>query len=199
MTPHEQKILSRAEKFVESLAYWISPEGEIYNVPTRHTDFILSNPELFGLTVEDAMNYKKSLDIQAKREDKDLESQMVRKGWIRMRQYTTRNNQGWTIEVYRVDGKTLDNLFDFVATVFEFRKLKTGVYPKYIDVKDFSQVKIISVHRYEKTKDWNQAIYYHTDFNEIIQGTGELFEKRNIDIDKKELIHLVDFKSFYQI
>lgn len=190
MTEHEQKILDRANRFVESLAYWISPDGEIYDVGTRHTDFILSNPTLFKLTQEQVDNYRLELSIQKKRENKDLESLMVNDGWIRMRQYVTKNNQGWVMEVYKLDNRTVNNIFDFTTTVYEFKKIKTGEYPKHIDVKYLSQVKIISIYRYVQSKDWNQAITYITDFNEIIQGTGALYENRN------ELKNILCYNSF---
>lgn len=190
MTKHEKKIIERAERFIEGSAYWVAPDGEIYYVSTRHTDFILTHPKLFGLTVEEVNNYREDLDKQSKIENKDLESQMVRKGWIRMRQYTTRNNQGWTIEVYKIDSPTINNLFDFVTTVYEYKKIQTGTYPKFIDVYDYSSAKVISVYRYEQSNDWNQSIVYKTDFNDIIQGIGPLFE--NIS----NLKYIMNYNSF---
>ena len=94
-------------------AYWLSTDGNIYEVSMRHTNFIRENLELFGLTEADYTGaYKKhhehpGFEGKARRE---MMTELIRKGWCRIRHKT---NKGWTIELWSLDKQTIENVFNW--------------------------------------------------------------------------------------
>jgi hypothetical protein len=98
-------------------AYWISPKNEIIDVPTNHIDVVIKNPETFGLTKEEIQKsydaYGEQLGVEGKARE-DIILDLIRKGWIRIRQY---RNQGWSVNVAKMTKKVKDNLFDWVSNL----------------------------------------------------------------------------------
>lgn len=82
-------------------AYWVSPDGEIYPVPTKHIDMVFDRPELFGLDIEyiesvyDRYNEPYRSEAKARR---DILIELFGKGWIRARKYM--RPYRWTVNVY---------------------------------------------------------------------------------------------------
>lgn len=98
-------------------AYWISPKNEVINVPTVHIDTVITNPETFGLTKEGIQkiydSYGEPLGSEGKARE-EIILDLVRKGWIRIRQY---RNQGWSVNVGKLSKKVKDNLFDWATKI----------------------------------------------------------------------------------
>ena len=80
-----------------SVAFFISPRGETLFVKTNHIGTVISDPQRFGLTIEEIRSrysdYKEQIGTEgtARRE---ILIQLVSKGWIRLRRYP---NQYWSV------------------------------------------------------------------------------------------------------
>ncbi len=99
-------------------AYWIAPDGTAYPV-TRHIDFMGRQPDLFGLSRESYIacfrkhNEKPGFEGKAR---KELFIEAFKQGWIRVRHYI---NRGWTVELYRLDDKSRENLSGWARLVMD--------------------------------------------------------------------------------
>ncbi len=69
-------------------AYWLSPAGEIYPVPTKHINFVISNPDIFKLTKkyieEKYALHKEPMGLEGKARE-EIMSALIFQGWIRVR------------------------------------------------------------------------------------------------------------------
>ncbi len=100
-------------EIVGTVAYWISPRGEVLPVATNHIDIVIKNPKKFGYTTE------KIEEIYARHEERMGKEGMAREEiildllkhkWIRIRRY---RNQGYSVNVDKVTKKIKDILFDW--------------------------------------------------------------------------------------
>ena len=100
-------------EIANTVAYWISPKGEVLPVGTNHIDIVIKNPEKFGYTMEkiQALYDKHGEDMG--REGKAREEiiiDLVRKGWIRIRRY---RNDGYSVNVGKMTKKVKDTMYDW--------------------------------------------------------------------------------------
>jgi hypothetical protein len=104
---------------LNSVAYWISPRGDVLSARTRHLDDIRKYPEKFGYTQEMIKaiydEHGERLGIEGKARE-DILNDLIRQGWIRMRRYP---NRFWSVNVNRLSGRMRDNIWDFFVKVTE--------------------------------------------------------------------------------
>ena len=78
------------ESFPKASAYWISPNGRIVSVDTKHINMIIDNPDAFGLTSTEVeamyTQENEKMGIEGIAREKII-MDLVRKGWIRLRKY----------------------------------------------------------------------------------------------------------------
>jgi hypothetical protein len=99
-------------EIVGSVAYWISPRGEVLPVATNHIDIVIKHPEKFGLTtkkIEDVYDrYEERMGSEGDaREEIILE--LLNKGFIRIRRY---KNQ-YSLNIGKMSKKVKDILYDW--------------------------------------------------------------------------------------
>jgi hypothetical protein len=80
--------------------YWVYSE-DIFDVSKNtHIQFMIDNPELFGLSLNEIAlvynKYNEKLGIEARARE-DLIKVAAKRGWIRIRHYT-RPNEYWSIQ-----------------------------------------------------------------------------------------------------
>jgi len=96
-----------------TVAYWISPRGEVLPVSTNHIDIIIKNPKKFGLTTEKIEkiyadhNERMGSEGDAREE---IILELLKHNWIRIRRY---RNQGYSVNVDKMTKKIKDTLFDW--------------------------------------------------------------------------------------
>ena len=82
-----------------TIAYFISPSGEIKYVPRCHIASVIKNPDLFGLSLGKIaatyLKYNEPIGLEGKARH-ELLSQVIMSDWIRLRRYP---NRQWSITV----------------------------------------------------------------------------------------------------
>ena len=108
-------------------AYWISPEGQIHEVPRKHINYLCQNYIIFGFTKNEIeFIYKKhgeKIGIEGKART-DLLLYALRADWIRIR-YRPRENF-WTIELWELTKFQLEyikNWFEQINNQPDIQKL----------------------------------------------------------------------------
>jgi len=100
-----------------TIAYFISPDGEIIDVPLCHIASVIKSPDLFGLSPEKiAATYLKhdepiGLEGKARLE---LLRQVIMSDWIRLRRYP---NRQWSITVNSLCSEKSDFLQNWAETI----------------------------------------------------------------------------------
>ncbi len=84
------------------MAYWISPTGEIQEIPygSRHMDDVRKNPEKYGYTSKDIETGDTGDERYRGEEGENLRIALVKNGWVRIRKYL---RAPWVIETWNVD------------------------------------------------------------------------------------------------
>jgi hypothetical protein len=99
-------------------AFWISPSGEILDVPITHIRLVIDIPARFGMTSEEIENAytdeNEELGTEGIAREKIIIN-LIGKGWIRIRYYPRRT--GWTVNVHSMDGHTQDILREWSGRV----------------------------------------------------------------------------------
>ncbi len=149
-------------------AYWVNNKSEIYSVDITHIDYIINNPEKFGMTkdyiqkIYDKYENEKIGQEGMAREDIMLNA--MKNGWIRIRKY---KNQ-WIIQSYTLNNKVKDNIWDFANFLLMDKK-----------ENKYSEFVITAIH---------PEYYIRTTLEDIIRGNiyeaNEYIKNRN-KIDKK--------------
>lgn len=109
------------KEIVGTVAYWISPRGEVLPVATNHIDIVIKHPEKFGLTLRkiqdtyDRHNEPMGMEGNAREE---IILELLNKGFIRIRRY---KNQ-YSLNIGRMSKKVKDILFDWANKL-----LNTGI------------------------------------------------------------------------
>lgn len=102
-------------------AYWLSPAGEIFDVNKTHIAFVISRPELFGLTREEiALAYAErgeKIGFEGKAR-KEIMKAALAKGWIRLRRY---RNAGWRCELWEITPHASRALAAWAKSILELR------------------------------------------------------------------------------
>lgn len=107
---------------VNTVAYWVSPSGKIYDVGTNHIDVVIKNPQTFGLTKDKIQAVYDKYGEELGREGKAREEiilDLVKKGWVRIRRY---RNEGYSVNIGKMTKKVKDILFSWAD-----KMLNTGV------------------------------------------------------------------------
>jgi hypothetical protein len=87
-------------KVTKANAYWISPDGFVIPVGTKHIDVILKNPEKFDVTEQYLRKiYKKHKEPYGHEgyAREDIMSSLIKIGWVRLR-YNPKQDS-WTAQV----------------------------------------------------------------------------------------------------
>ena len=93
-------------------AFWISPKGEIIEVPDKHILRVLDDPQKFGISPEEIED-----EYQAQKEEMGIEGiariniikRLIREGWIRLRYHP--RSASWTANVPLVDETIKNHLY----------------------------------------------------------------------------------------
>jgi hypothetical protein len=108
------KLQHYLKEVSNTLAYWISPKGEVIEVSTNHIDVVIKNPQKFKLTSEYITGlydkYGETLGSEGKARE-DIIIKLVKSGWIRVRRY---RNEGYSLNVSSITKKVKDTIFDWV-------------------------------------------------------------------------------------
>lgn len=158
-------------------AYWISPKNKIYDVPTRHVDFIVQNLQLFGLTYEEYAEYFKKHNEKFGWEGKGREELFIdlfKKGWIRIREWS---DKGWSVEIWELTKWEEGAIFDWCA--------KFG-----LNEARFSTKKVnIHIIKLQQAKKPQHMWMIETNINDIL--TGKIFENK-----KNSIKNMKNFEEF---
>lgn len=104
-----------------TVAYWISPRGEVLPVSTNHIDVVIKNPKKFGLTTDVIEKTYEKYNERMGQEGKAREEiiiNLLNKGFIRIRRY---KNQ-YSLNIGKMTKKIKDILFDWADKL-----LNTGI------------------------------------------------------------------------
>ena len=104
-----------------TVAYWISPRGEVLPVATSHIDVIIKHPEKFGLTrakIEDIYDrYNEKMGTEGTAREVII-IDLLKKGYIRIRRY----KNSYSLNVGKMSKKVKDILYDWANKL-----LNTGI------------------------------------------------------------------------
>jgi len=100
------------KEIVGSVAYWISPRGEVLPVATNHIDIVIKHPAKFGLTtkkIEDIYAFhNEPMGMEGNAREEIIIS-LLKKGFVRIRRY----KQGYSLNIGKMSKKIKDILFDW--------------------------------------------------------------------------------------
>lgn len=109
------------KEIVGSVAYWISPRGEVLEVGTNHIDVVIKHPAKFGLTsakIEEVYNrHNEPLGMEGQAREEIILG-LLNKGFIRIRRY---KNQ-YSLNIGKMSKKVKDILYDWANKL-----LNTGI------------------------------------------------------------------------
>ena len=112
---------------MKTTAFWISPQGEIIEIPSLHITFVYLNSEMFGITKEFINQqytlFKEPTGTEGKARDVIL-TEVLKKGWIRVR---VNKDQVWTMQVWKLTKKTRENMWAFISEVSKHAHKDDGV------------------------------------------------------------------------
>lgn len=101
-----------------SVAYWISPGGEVITVQTRHIADVIANPGKFGLTEKFVMNiynlYNEKIGTEGKARDHVMFF-LFDKGWIRIRKYKNL----WSVNMLNLTNRSKTYLSKWAQAVLK--------------------------------------------------------------------------------
>ena len=104
---------------VRSVAFFISPRGQILFVKTNHIGTVIDDPTQFGLTMEEIKarysEYGERLGIEGKAR-REILLQLVKNGWIRLRRYP---NRYWSVTLDSFPGDTSTRLQNWAQRILE--------------------------------------------------------------------------------
>lgn len=140
-----------------TIAYWISPKGEIMVVQRgKHISDVIAYPEKFGFNkefIEYVYNfYNEKIGTEGKAREQIMIT-LFNKGWVRIRRY----KNFWSINVKRLAGKTKDYVTIWAKKVLKgLNGFKEDDY--YIDVKIDQKNKPIKTVQLQSIADSNKFI-----------------------------------------
>ncbi len=109
------------KEITNTVAYWISPKGEILPVMTNHIDVVIKYPEKFGLTssrIKEIYNqYNEKIGQEGKARE-EIIVDLLKKGFIRIRRY----KNTYSLNIGKMSKKIKDILFDWANKL-----IKTGI------------------------------------------------------------------------
>jgi hypothetical protein len=120
----DKKLDAVFEETMLRSAYWISPKGDIIDVPNLHIDVVLASPEKFGINKETIKHLYQKHNEPFGHEGyarEEIMQELLKKGWIRLRfipkAYT------WTVQTFKLGKKQKDAIFSGFATLLKSRKV----------------------------------------------------------------------------
>lgn len=155
-----------------SVAYWISPKGEIIDVKIKHINTIISNPEKFGFTIEFieyVYNYYNERIGQEGKAREQLMMSLFNQFWIRLRRY----KQFWSINVKKLSGRQKSYIYQWS------KKILKGIHG-YKELDPYIPVKIDQKNKKIKT----------TDVKTISKSENFISENLLIECDIKDIDNL---------
>ena len=156
------------KEITKTVAYWISPRGEVVEVTTNHIDVVIKNPAKFGLKIDQIQAVYDKFDEPLGQEGKAREEiivALVKKGYIRVRKY---GNQGYSLNIGKMTKKVKDILFDWAT-----KMINTGI--NGMKEKDvYSDVHITSF-----TDSYDQHLTIKDVANDILYECTENFNPSN--------------------
>jgi len=100
--------------------FFISPDGYFFAIWSdylRHINAIIQEPEKFGFTKDEVYNtfrkFNEPLGLEGKARE-ELIVKAIYRGWVRIRKYTQRNADFWSVQVPELDVKYRRYIQDFV-------------------------------------------------------------------------------------
>lgn len=100
-----------------SVAFFISPQGEILLVKVNHIGAVIDNPRQFGLTMEEIKSrytrHGERLGTEG-RARREILLRVVGSGWIRLRWY---RNQYWSVTVHTLTQDVLGRLHKWAVRI----------------------------------------------------------------------------------
>src|SRR5208337_5380438 len=103
-------IKSESIQMVE--AFWISPKGEIIEVPDTHILRVLDDPQKFGTSLEEIENEYKTEKEELGSEGNariNIIKRLVKSGWIRLRYYS--RSAMWSVNVPCINEVVKNHLY----------------------------------------------------------------------------------------
>ena len=114
-----QSEIQHPKSILNAEAYWISPNGHIFPVVTRHIHAVINQPGQFGLTTRYVRSvyhkYREPIGMEGKAR-REIMERLLRSGWIRIR-YKLRPT-GWYIECSDLD-KTKSLIVRWTKTMLD--------------------------------------------------------------------------------
>ncbi|MBT3368592.1 MAG: hypothetical protein HN416_15695 [Nitrospina sp.] len=100
-----------------SIAFFISPEGDILSVKTSHIRAVIDNPRKFGFTMENIKSlYAEHGELLGTEgiARRNILLKAVKDGWIRLRWY---RNRYWSVTVGTLTEDTLNRLHQWAVKI----------------------------------------------------------------------------------
>lgn len=162
------KFQDYLKEAVNTVAYWISPRGEVIEVDTNHIDVVIRNPQKFGYTLPEIQavydKYGEELGREGKARE-DIILKLVEKGWVRIRRY---RNEGYSVNIGKMSKKVKDVLFDWASKL-----LNTGI--KGVKEKDkYMPVKILGFQDH-----FSRTLTIQDVANDALYEGEEVFDENN--------------------
>lgn len=112
------KVLER--KRVGTIAFWMKG-GEVVENSNSHIRVIIDNPEKFGVTSEYIQSvydkHGETLGVEGEAREEVIR-EVSRNGWVRIRHYTSRGSDYWSIQVDRIRRRK-EQIQDFIFWAIE--------------------------------------------------------------------------------
>jgi hypothetical protein len=120
MTRLKRHIIE-ASTITGTVAYWISPRGEILPVTTNHIDIVIKSPAKFGYTTAKIekiyANHGEHMGQEGDARE-EIILDLLNKGFIRIRRYKSQ----YSLNIGKMSKKVKDILFDWASKL-----LNTGI------------------------------------------------------------------------
>src|SRR5208283_2662899 len=98
-----------------SIAFFLSQTGDLIQVPDSHIATIISDPQRFGLTLEEIQyaysRHGERIGVEGEAR-KDLLLRIIADGWIRIRRYP---NKHWSITAPSLSSAVQEHLRDWAT------------------------------------------------------------------------------------
>lgn len=107
---------------MSDFAYWLTPSGKIIKPELRHISTVIKYPKKFGETEETiAATYEKyqeqiSSTVEGKAREEIL-LRIINRGFVRIRKGGTRRNEHWSIQVYKLNSKLQDAIWQWANRI----------------------------------------------------------------------------------
>lgn len=155
------------KEIVGTVAYWISPRGEVLPVMTNHIDIVIKHPEKFGLTlrkIQDTYDkHGERMGMEGKARE-EIIIDLLKKGFVRIRRY--RNE--YSLNVGKMSKKIKDILQDWANKL-----LNTGI--NGMKEKDkYMPIKILGFQ-----DNFQKTVTIQDVANDVLYESNEIFDISN--------------------